>query len=383
MKKLAIISTHPIQYNAPLFQLLSLRKNIQLKVFYTWSQAQEGFQDPNFNKKIKWDIPLLDSYEYEFVENTSKNPGTKSFRGIQNPRLIKSIKNYQPDAILIFGWKFQSHLKAMFYFKNKIPVLFRGDSTLLDAQNKIKTLIRQLILIFVYKHIDYALYVGQENKKYFSKHKLKPTQLIFTPHAIDNQRFSEKNDRRKEIANRKRKELGLKETDIVYLFIGKFEAKKAPLDIIKLASKIQNPKIKFLFVGNGELEQEMKSTARENCFFMNFQNQQAMPIIYRMGDCLILPSHGPGETWGLVVNEAMACGLSVIVSNKVGCASDLIAENKNGFVFQKGNIEILVKLIKNLDKKKLEILGKNAKKKIKNWNYKKVATEIEQLIKKH
>jgi len=102
-----------------------------------------------------------------------------------------------------------------------------------------------------------------------------------------------------------------------------------------------------------------------------------------MGDCLILPSHGPGETWGLVVNEAMACGLSVIVSNKVGCASDLIAENKNGFVFQKGNIEILVKLIKNLDKKKLEILGKNAKKKIKNWNYKKVATEIEQLIKKH
>jgi len=383
MKKLAIISTHPIQYNAPLFQLLSLRKNIQLKVFYTWSQAQEGFQDPNFNKKIKWDIPLLDSYEYEFVENTSKNPGTKSFRGIQNPRLIKSIKNYQPDAILIFGWKFQSHLKAMFYFKNKIPVLFRGDSTLLDAQNKIKTLIRQLILIFVYKHIDYALYVGQENKKYFSKHKLKPTQLIFTPHAIDNQRFSEKNDRRKEIANRKRKELGLKETDIVYLFIGKFEAKKAPLDIIKLASKIQNPKIKFLFVGNGELEQEMKSTARENCFFMNFQNQQAMPIIYRMGDCLILPSHGPGETWGLVVNEAMACGLSVIVSNKVGCASDLIAENINGFIFQKGSIDILLKLIKNLDKKKLEILGKNAKKKIKNWNYEKVATEIEQLIKKH
>jgi len=383
MKKLAIISTHPIQYNAPLFQLLSLRKNIQLKVFYTWSQAQEGFQDPNFNKKIKWDIPLLDSYEYEFVENTSKNPGTKSFRGIQNPRLIKSIKNYQPDAILIFGWKFQSHLKAMFYFKNKIPVLFRGDSTLLDAQNKIKTLIRQLILIFVYKHIDYALYVGQENKKYFSKHKLKPTQLIFAPHAIDNQRFSEKNDRRKEIANRKRKELGLKETDIVYLFIGKFEAKKAPLDIIKLASKIQNPKIKFLFVGNGELEQEMKSTARENCFFMNFQNQQAMPIIYRMGDCLILPSHGPGETWGLVVNEAMACGLSVIVSNKVGCASDLIAENINGFIFQKGSIDILLKLIKNLDKKKLEILGKNAKKKIKNWNYEKVATEIEQLIKKH
>jgi len=383
MKKLAIISTHPIQYNAPLFQLLSKRQNIQIKVFYTWSQAQKGFHDPNFNKKIEWDIPLLDSYEYEFVENTSKNPGTKSFKGIQNPNLIKSIKNYQADAILIFGWKFQSHLKAMFYFKNKIPVLFRGDSTLLDMQNKIKTLIRQQILSFVYKYIDYALYVGQENKKYFLKHKLNPKQLIFAPHAIDNHRFSIENDIRKEKADSKRKDLGLKKTDIVYLFVGKFQAKKAPLDIIKLAGKIKKPHIKFLFVGNGELEQKMKSIAGENCFFMDFQNQQDMPIIYRMGDCLILPSHGPGETWGLVVNEAMACGLPAIVSNKVGCANDLIEENKTGFVFQKGKIDILVEIVNHLEKEKLKLLGKNAQKKIENWNYEKVAIEIEQLIKKY
>ena len=383
MKKLAIISTHPIQYNAPLFQLLSQRQNIQIKVFYTWSQAQNGFHDPNFNKKIEWNIPLLDSYEYEFVKNTSKNPGTKTFRGIQNPGLIKSIKNYQADAILIFGWKFHSHLKAIFYFKNKIPVLFRGDSTLLDGQNKMKTLIRQLSLTFVYKHIDYALYVGQENKKYFLKHKLKPKQLFFAPHAVDNQRFSEENDIRKEKANRKREDLGIKKTDIVYLFVGKFEAKKAPMDIVKLASKVKNPQIKFLFVGNGKLEQEMKSTAGENCFFLNFQNQREMPIIYRMGDCLILPSHGPGETWGLVVNEAMASGLPAIVSNKVGCATDLITPNKNGFVFPKGSIDTLLKLIKNLDKDKLKILGNTAQKKIENWNYEKVAIVIEQLIKKY
>ncbi len=89
MKRLAIITTHPIQYNAPLFKLLSKRNNISIKVFYTWGEAvlQKKY-DPGFGKTIEWDIPLLEGYEYTFVENTAKKPGSHHFSGIDNPRLI-------------------------------------------------------------------------------------------------------------------------------------------------------------------------------------------------------------------------------------------------------------------------------------------------------
>lgn len=122
-KKLAIISTHPIQYYAPVFQLLAKRMNI--KVFYTAGNSSLKKYDIGFKQKIEWDIPLLEGYEYEFLENSAKNKGSHHFNGIINPNAISKLKNFHPDAILIYGWAYKSHLKIIRYFKNKIPVYFR------------------------------------------------------------------------------------------------------------------------------------------------------------------------------------------------------------------------------------------------------------------
>ena len=100
--------------------------------------------DPDFKKTITWDIPLLEGYEYEFIENIAKDKGSHHYNGIINPGLICKIKEWAPDAILLYGWNFKSHLKVMRYFKNKIPVWFRGDSTLLDKQNKVKSGLKKI-----------------------------------------------------------------------------------------------------------------------------------------------------------------------------------------------------------------------------------------------
>ncbi|HEY8661946.1 MAG TPA: glycosyltransferase family 1 protein, partial [Hanamia sp.] len=85
MKRLAIITTHPIQYNAPWFKLLAERKKLKVMVFYTWSQVEkEGKYDPGFGKNVEWDIPLLDGYEYRFINNISNEPGSHHFNGIDN-----------------------------------------------------------------------------------------------------------------------------------------------------------------------------------------------------------------------------------------------------------------------------------------------------------
>lgn len=173
-KRLAIITTHPIQYNAPLFKLLAQRGIIQVKVFYTWGETVlQNKYDPGFSKNIEWDIPLLEGYDYSFVLNTAKDKGSHHFNGINNPALIRDIELWKPDAILIYGWSFKSHLKALRYFNKKNLIFFRGDSNSLKKISFFKNKLRNLFLKWVYRHVDVAFYTGTHNRNYFLQHGLK------------------------------------------------------------------------------------------------------------------------------------------------------------------------------------------------------------------
>ncbi|MBS1935259.1 MAG: glycosyltransferase family 4 protein [Bacteroidetes bacterium] len=387
MNKLAIISTHPIQYNAPWFRLLAQNDSIRLKVFYTWSQAEKGVKyDPGFKKNISWDIPLLDGYDYSFIENTSTEPGTHHFRGIINPSLNNKIEQWQPDCILIFGWNFYSHLKCMRHFHKKIPILFRGDSTLIDEKPGVKKILRRFFLRWVFKHIDFALYVGEQNKKYFQVHGLKGDQLHYAPHAIDNNRFSDDKNIFLQRAKDWKREIGIGDDDFVILFAGKLEEKKNPFFLLQLSERLKDQKIKFLFVGNGELENVLKkgSQSDKRFFFLDFQNQQNMPVVYRLAEVFILPSKGPGETWGLAVNEAMACGKPVMVSDKAGCSIDLVQEGKNGIVFNINDVNKCCNFIEGLKNSKQTVgqMGNKSKSIVDCYSFDLIVASILYLVKK-
>jgi glycosyltransferase involved in cell wall biosynthesis len=250
--KLAIITTHPIQYYAPIFKTLSERKKIDVKVFYTRGQQDDHAFDHGFGKAISWDIPLLEGYPYEWVQNTSPQPGSHHFKGIVNPTLIQQVEAWKPDAVLFFGWAYRSHLKAIRYFKGKIPVYFRGDSTLLGEKKGIKGLLKYIFLKRVYKNIDHAFYVGTNNKAYFKKYGLKEEQLSFTPHAIDNARF-EHNYMQE--ANELRLSLNIKNEDILIVYAGKFESVKNVELLLSAFIKLSKANTHLLLVGNGVKEQ--------------------------------------------------------------------------------------------------------------------------------
>lgn len=383
MKKLAIVTSHPIQYNAPWFRLLAKENKIQIQVFYTWSQTETGITyDPGFKKNIAWDIPLLDGYNYCFVKNISSNPGSSHFKGIVNPTLITEIIEWGADAILVFGWAFSSHLKCIRHFKGKIPVLFRGDSTLLRTQSFLKKTFRKLFLKWVYSFIDFAFYVGTENKLYFQMYGLKEEQLMFAPHAIDNDRFTGNNNDYDIAALAWKKELGILETEFVVLYAGKLEAIKNPEFVIHLADKLNGTPVKFILVGNGSKEIELKYTTKNDkrFIFIDFQNQLKMPIVYRLGNLFILPSIS--ETWGLAVNEAMACGNAVAVRNTCGCAIDLVQDGINGFIFDENNIDKLAHQIQQLIDNKIlcKKMGFESQILISSYSFEKIANMINKLV---
>lgn len=366
--RLAIINTHPIQYYAPVFKLLHQQSNLYVKVFYTYGENSANKYDPGFNRNINWDIPLLDGYPYEYIKNTAKDAGTHNFRGVINPDLIEKINAYKPDAILIYGWAHQSHLNAIYYFKNKIPVYFRGDSTLLDRRSGVKNFMKFLFLKWVYKHVDYALYTGTNNKAYFKKYGLNDEQLKFVPHSIDNDRFTIE---KTEDAALLRQQLNIPPRDILILFAGKFESKKDPLLLLTAFLNIDKPGLHLLFVGNGVLEGALKEKASGNSRvrFMDFQNQTFMPTVYQAADLFCLPSKGPAETWGLVVNEAMACKKAILVSDKVGCAIDLVKPGYNGAIFKAGDIAALTDALISLSNNELLAeMGKHSREIIEGWS---------------
>jgi glycosyltransferase involved in cell wall biosynthesis len=265
----------------------------------------------------------------------------------------------------------------MRYFKNKVPVYFRGDSTLLDEQGGLKSLLKTIYLKWVYRHIDHAFYVGTNNKAYFKKYGLKDKQLSFAPHAVDNDRFA--TSRQVEVTEL-RKNLGIGIQDRVILFAGKFEEKKMPQLLLNAFLLINNQALHLLFVGNGVLEDQLRKQAagHANIHFLNFQNQSYMPVIYQACDLFCLPSKGPGETWGLAVNEAMACGKAVLVSDQCGCAVDLVTKT-NGIIFKSGDIDEITLGLKKItaNTTDLKAMGRQSALLIKDWKFEHIAAAIE------
>lgn len=384
-KKLAVITSHPIQYHAPLFELLAKRGIIDLHVFYTWGETvMNDHYDPGFGKEVYWDIPLLNGYSYEFLPNTAKHKGSHHFNGIINPTIIDTVENYKPDAILVFGWAFNSHLKVLRHFKNKVPIFFRGDSTLLGKKSFITSVKRKFFLRWVYGHVNKALYVGSNNYDYYKEYGLKDTQLVFAPHAIDNNRFSDTLNNFRQRAILIRETNGIKEKDLVFLFAGKIDKIKNPELLIKAFLKASFPEdVHLIFAGTGPLESLLneKYNCKKNLHFIGFQNQQTIPSVYHACDVFVLPSGN--DTWGLAVNEAMASSKAVLVSNKCGCAVDLVKKSVNGLIFESGNESELTKALIYFYNNRLVLsaMGKQSKLIIDNFSFERIAVAIENLFK--
>jgi glycosyltransferase involved in cell wall biosynthesis len=217
------------------------------------------------------------------------------------------------------------------------------------------------------------------------KFGLKENQLVHAPHAVDVDRFAAWNDHDTLKLDVRKSELGIKPNDFVILFAGKFEPKKNPNFIISLAKQLKSDRFKFVMVGNGVMEYEINEEAKldKRIIVLPFQNQSMMPMTYRLGDVFVLPSVGPGETWGLAMNEALACDIPVFGSNKCGGSIDLL-DDSCGLVFEPNDITLVVERLNALssDKDQLNQMKLNAAKRAQEFHYQKVIDAANQQMRK-
>ncbi len=377
VKRLAFIVSHPVQYYAPLYQRLAKRDDLAIKVFFTWHAGQTPVEDPGFKRAVAWDIPLTEGYDFERVPNVSSNQGTHRFLGLNNPSLVERVTEWRPDAVHITGWAWLSHLLAMRAFhQHGMPTLFRGDSHLLnEIRHGPQWWIKRAALERVFSWPTGFLVVGKANRAYYEAFCVAPDRLHACPHSIDVDRFAEPADALEQEAACWRQQLDITSDRCVLLFAGKFESNKRPIELMRAVEASGDRRIMLLMLGSGELEAEVKSFASANpdCFrVMPFQNQSRMPVVYRLGDIFVLPS--AGETWGLAVNESLACGRPVLVSDGVGCAADVV-DASCGRVFSLADPSSLPAALKELtsDRDRLIEMGRSAAKRA--WSFDIARTE--------
>jgi glycosyltransferase involved in cell wall biosynthesis len=341
--KLGILSSHPIQYQAPWFRELS--KLVTLEVFFCF-QPDPKQQAAGFGGAFTWDVDLLSGYESRFLQNRATQPSADRFFGCDTPEIVGIIRDARFDAFIVCGWNLKSYWQAIRACRGYgVPVLVRGDSQLATPRSAVVRYAKRALYPQLLKQFDGFLSVGKRNREYLQHYGVPAERIFFAPHFVDNDWFREKTREARPQRDILREKWNLPRAALVALFVGKFIPKKRPLDLLHAAARVRERNLEVIpaFIGSGELEADLRQTASNlnvPALFEGFRNQSELPAFYAAADVLALPSDG-GETWGLVVNEAMACALPAIVSDAVGCAPDLIEEGVTGFTFPVGNTEAL------------------------------------------
>ena len=345
MHRVAVVASHPIQYQAPWFRQLAAVTD--LTVFYSHRQSAGDQARAGFGEAFEWDVPLLDGYPYEYLENVSETPGVDQFAGCDTPGIRHRLAAGRFDACIVNGWYLKSYLQAMRSARGLgMAVLVRGDSQLREPRAALKSALKYFPYRWMLAQIDAHLFVGQANREYLKHYGVRDETLFFAPHFIDNERFAQGAAAARESGNvaALRESWGAHPRAIIFGFAGKLVPGKRADDFLAAIARLarQDAGVRGVVIGAGPEASRLRERAESEQLpvaFTGFVNQSALPAHYAAMDCLVVPS--ASESWGLVVNEAMAAGRPVIVSDRVGCAPDLVVEGETGFSYPMGDVTAL------------------------------------------
>jgi glycosyltransferase involved in cell wall biosynthesis len=354
--RLAVVISHPIQHFAPLFRCIAERGNVELKVFYCCDWGIKEYVDPGFGETFKWNIPLLDGYDHEFLDISSR-PRNLGFRAINNPSVANRLDHFQPDAVWVHGYGHQTSWRVKNWAKkNKRKVLYFGDSELLSRRTWKQRLVKGLIVPYFFRDCDRFLTIGDNNEAYYKHYGVPEGKMIRGAFPVDIRRFQQSADsitplERGDLQSR----LGISPDSRLVLFVGKFIDIKRPLDLVEAVSRLKDGsrKIQFLFIGSGPLHATITSMIEskglhETVKLAGFINQAELPNVLALGDILAMCSEK--DPHPLVVTEAMATGNAIIASDRVGCVgpTDAAIPGVNADVYPCGDVAALEQTIRRL-----------------------------------
>jgi glycosyltransferase involved in cell wall biosynthesis len=371
-----VVTSHPVQYQAPLFQRLARDPQFDLAVYYGHDGSLVGEFDADFGLPVSWDRPLLAGYRSAFL--TSCRTGRRGrilTISIVN-RLLSEFRWERYDAVLIHSYATAS--SAVGYlaaYLSRTPVLLRTESELIRPRSGWRNRIRRFFVRVVVRFTSGFLVIGAANREFYHSLRIPENRLFDTPYAVDNEFFSSARSDVLSERQRVKGELGFPPELPVVVFSGKFIERKRPLDLAEAVRRLlrEGIQVGLLMIGEGELRARIERFVTDErlpfVHLTGFVNQTGLAKYYALGDVFVLPSQF--ETWGLVVNEAMLFAMPAIVTDMVGAGRDLTEPGVTGYVYPVGNIDALTGHLRTLiiDPDRRRRMGDAAKAKILTWSF--------------
>lgn len=378
--RLAIVASHVIQYQDPFFRLLAEAPDVDLTVLYCSRRGAETYRDEDMKTTLAWDIDLLQGYRYRFLRNLARD-GNAGYARLINPGIVPALIRGRYDAVIfMFGWGAITALLGMAAcWITRTPFFLYGDSSFAPPERTFRAKVRAWFLRRIFARATGFMVSGKLNADYYRHYGGKEQTFFLLPWAVDNERFAVAS------ADALRERYGIAPDAVVILFSAKLVPRKDPMTLLRAFEAMKHrSRAALVFMGDGELRGELETYARvhhvENVHFVGFINQREIPGHYAMSDVFVLPS--VYEPRGAVINEAMACGLPVIVTDRCGSIGDIVQENDNAFIYPAGNAVALRDALDTIisDDALRSRMGERSRTIIADWDFARGVRGVRQML---
>jgi glycosyltransferase involved in cell wall biosynthesis len=348
---------------------------LDIQVAYCSLRGADPAMDRGFGIQLAWDIPLLDGYPWVHVPKRAPQRGFGRFFELFNPGLWKLVRSGHFDAVAVFtGYTAASFwIVAAAAKTNGTAMLFGTDAHDLRSRNggSWKARLKGRLWPSLFRLADVVIVPSSGGVALMRSLGIGSERVMLTPYAVDNDWWEQQAARVNTVDVRQR--WGIPGDAPVLLFCAKLQPWKRPGDVLEAFSAADVGGSYLVFAGEGPLRPRLETRARllgvdDRVRFLGFVNQSGLPAVYRACDVLVLPSEY--EPFGVVVNEAMLCGLPAIVSDRVGARHDLVRDEKTGFVFPRGDVTALARILRRVlpDRARLQRLGAAACRRMETWS---------------
>ena len=325
MKRRLVILTEIISpYRIPLFNALARHASVDPYVIFLAENDPSLRQWRVYKDEIR--------FSYEVLPSWRMHLGSRSL--LLNRGLNRALRSAAPHAILCGGYNYVASWQALHWARtHHVPFLLWSES----HQNELRRVRPHIEFMkdeFLRRCTGFVV-PGRAAREYLQARRLRDEVIFTAPNAVDNDLFAASAGDARKIAAARRAQLNL--PDRYFLFVGRLVREKGVFELLSAYAKLDaqvRARLGLVFAGDGmfrkELEDQASRITAGTFRFAGFVHREQLASYYALAETLILPTYT--DTWGLVVNEAMACGLPVIVSDTAGCAVDLVKENWNGLV---------------------------------------------------
>lgn len=375
--RVAIVVNTPAPYRDPLFDILAADPELEPLVLYGavrhWDQQWSALPAAAYPHRV---LPNLSPRFLERIIKLSR----------VNPTLPAKLSRYRPQVLVVYGYAEPLQLGAILWsLATRTPYLLLCDSNMSHGRRhgRIGSL-KTVLVRAICRRAAGALAIGSSNRDYWMRHGVPAARIFHAPYAVRNEHFGRPRpaEQREALVER----IGLTGRSIV-LYVGRLVPCKALETLLGAyaAARTRRADLALVLVGEGPLRRELGALVERrgipDVVFSGAVDQGQLPLYYQSAAVLVLPSLV--EPWGLVVNEAMAAGLPVIVSDQVGCHTDLVRPGRNGHVFPAGDEPALAAAILDVlaDEAGRARMGRASAELIRPWSFEAAATGHREAIK--